>query len=398
MEELIRMQKTLGLEEITHRTNEIEDLVPIIRILQEIIPEKHSSSPANLQRFEPKFHYLCEYVLISLILQHKLSQIEGEETCKDPLFFQFLRHNFRVLDCLIQSLNEVVYCEEKKELSVDRLQPESVIKVFHRIQIGELTTEYLESLSPQIIEPLLPVILVEIETNKDKYSSVKELIEKIANNYRPLLFKLAFYQHAQFCSQFEMLSHLNQQEKFTLEELTKVESTPEFVLTGDMCHPLFPLVSVSQAKVNKVFQTAAKPSLITLNCVKEERKVILKKADNVVQDLLCQNMFMLFNSIWRLHGQMFEGAVPFVKTYGIIPFKNGGFIEFVDNCESLMNTQWNSKFDSVQTRVLMQTSIGSFVAGFILVSFLLKIFFQTLISFHFQGSKRQTQRQHVIFK
>ncbi|GAB0495829.1 hypothetical protein MMPV_007136 [Pyropia vietnamensis] len=164
-------------------------------------------------------------------------------------------------------------------------------------------------------------------------------------------------------------------------------------------------VLVSHAKVVKVFSSIARPMIVQLSNphpearvrnmgvpspqqAKEDQEaenadlpshevcspdVIVKKGDNLLQDMSMEIMFRCFNSIWQ-RSERFSNpdTIPYAYCYEVIPTgPRVGFMEAVTSLESLRDFDWEKwavriKAHPGAVENMVRSAAGAYVAAYVL--------------------------------
>lgn len=140
-------------------------------------------------------------------------------------------------------------------------------------------------------------------------------------------------------------------------------------------HPFQTGYRILKVQVDKVFNSNAKPLLLSVQCEDvlvanrrcEGAKMILKVGDDLRQDVSVIHVQCLMNHIWKRNGVKHDSLFVETLLYGCLAFGSDvGVIEFVPNSVSLSQINKVGKFTPAAISRLITTAAGSFIAAYVL--------------------------------
>lgn len=138
-------------------------------------------------------------------------------------------------------------------------------------------------------------------------------------------------------------------------------------------HPFQSGFSISGFTVSKVFNSNARPRLITPlgkqqgeNDLKTGFPIIIKQGDDLRQDVACLHIMCLMNSLWEDAGLIHEGLAVKSLAYGCLAVTpNLGCIQFIPNSIPLKMVK-EGRYSTPALLRMITTGAGSFVAAYVL--------------------------------
>jgi len=140
----------------------------------------------------------------------------------------------------------------------------------------------------------------------------------------------------------------------------------------DICDPLHENRKIHRMRVQKIFNSAAKPALIETFDEHNRRigQCILKQGDDLRQDMNMMYMLHIMNAIWEEHGAEFKQHPIRALTYLCVAMDaDFGCIELVEDCVPLRNiSSLQHKFESDPHLInnLIASAVGSYLAAYCL--------------------------------
>lgn len=140
---------------------------------------------------------------------------------------------------------------------------------------------------------------------------------------------------------------------------------------------------ISLTKVEKIFTSLAQPAMVSLHHLPEAAavgddafveippRIIVKKGDNLYQDLSCEVIFRCLNVIWSSSPSLFEeNDHPFIYTYEVFPTGDQeGFMEVVHNVQPFKVFDWKKWqaeiSDDTDIQNMINSAAGAYVGGYI---------------------------------
>eukprot|EP01129_Flabellula_baltica_P014581 TRINITY_DN7014_c0_g1_i1.p1 TRINITY_DN7014_c0_g1~~TRINITY_DN7014_c0_g1_i1.p1 ORF type:complete len:602 (-),score=118.32 TRINITY_DN7014_c0_g1_i1:968-2659(-) len=185
------------------------------------------------------------------------------------------------------------------------------------------------------------------------------------------LSRSAVYRTTESFWDFETFDKLEETYNFFQEEAAK------FPLTEGDVYENLQLVDVVygqnspivKLEVQKVFASGHKPCLVEMTYEDPEipPSRIVFKDDDLRPDLMVENLFEVFNFLWRISGLPIE---PVLITFKVVPGgESFGLMEFVEDSKSIRDFDFSSLdnlTDSEDREVFLATAAGGFVGAFIL--------------------------------
>eukprot|EP01104_Vermistella_antarctica_P017024 TRINITY_DN5953_c0_g2_i1.p1 TRINITY_DN5953_c0_g2~~TRINITY_DN5953_c0_g2_i1.p1 ORF type:complete len:813 (+),score=241.72 TRINITY_DN5953_c0_g2_i1:58-2439(+) len=187
--------------------------------------------------------------------------------------------------------------------------------------------------------------------------------------------------------------------KFLVRTVNDITITEKQLLGPlQICHP-YADVSVTagdtpdilQVKVLKVFSSIAAPVMMSLLHLPEmcnlddpsayqevTPRIIVKKGDNLFQDMCVENMFRVFNQIWNTSPDLFGeddilNNCPFIRTYEITPTGDmEGFMEVNPSVVSFKEFSWQAWVksphgqDDVCVNNMVCSAAGAYIGCYLL--------------------------------
>jgi len=138
--------------------------------------------------------------------------------------------------------------------------------------------------------------------------------------------------------------------------------------------------------IDHVFCSIARPFILSLKYLPEGpldgdvsqwptcgSRLIVKKGDNLFQDLFCQTVFRFFDALWKLNGSEFpHNLIPFIYTYEVFPVElKIGFMEMVQNTVALKDFDWKvwkekHSHDAQVLNHMVRSAAGAYIGAYAL--------------------------------
>lgn len=172
---------------------------------------------------------------------------------------------------------------------------------------------------------------------------------------------------------------------YAADEASEVDVGHEYELPSDtVINPFFRVIDApegtpcagSHVTVRKVFSSIARPKIVTIDDddVSVPPGVLVKKGDNLMQDLGVMHVLQALNAIWAGDDEI---AAEFTKPpvavwYDVLPTDiDAGLMQAVAGLQSLKEFDWNQWAEEAEgddERVLdtVRTTAGSYIATYII--------------------------------
>lgn len=236
--------------------------------------------------------------------------------------------------------------------------------------------------------------------------TVEQIIEafvKKCPSYPMLTQQIQFFRMSKYFQDpiLDVIAPANKGLRLKMERLTEllkaitedkaITARTDVPLPEPMLHPFRVGVTAKKLKILAVFKTNARPILadfITFDqkqmdvlisegiehSVKPEQleaesgsPIIIKKGDDLRQDLACLHIFKVFNQIWRQNKLEYNGIPIHCREYGVLPLTEDlGIIEYVAGCASMTTLGKIKKNNPRWISRLVASAVGAFIGGYIL--------------------------------